>query len=64
MAVVEAQYLSARDAAKFLAVCEKTLWSYSAPRGPIPCIKVGRSVRYDVDDLRAFMDSRKLSATA
>ena len=42
-----------RDAAKLLAISEKTLWSMTAPRGPIPAIRVGpRSVRYLVEDLR------------
>ena len=51
--------LSARDAAKALSICEKTLWSLTAPRGPIPCVRLGRAVRFDLDDLRAFIAGRK-----
>ena len=45
--------ITLRDAAKLLAVSEKTLWSMTAPRGPIPAIRIGRrSVRYLVEDIR------------
>ena len=33
-----------RDAAKLLAVSEKTLWSMTAPRGPIPLVIMIRAV--------------------
>lgn len=51
--------LSVREAAKMLAISERTLWSITAPRGPLPCVRIGRSVRYDLRDLRAFINSRK-----
>jgi len=51
--------LSARDAARALAVAERTLWGLTSPRGPIPCVKIGRSVRYAVSDLQAFIDRQK-----
>ena len=31
-----------REAAKLLSVCEKTLWSLTVPRGPIPAVRFGR----------------------
>lgn len=51
--------LSPRDAARALSICPKTLWSWTAPRGPIPAINIGRSVRYAVSDLQAFIESRR-----
>ncbi len=51
--------VTARDAARLLSVCEKTLWSLTAPRGPLPAVRIGRAVRYDVADLRAFINGQK-----
>lgn len=47
--------LTPREAAQTLSVCEKSLWSLTAPRGPIKCVRLGRSVRYSVDSLREFI---------
>ena len=43
------------EAAEALSICEKSLWSLTAPRGPIKCVRLGRSVRYSPDALRAFV---------
>jgi len=51
--------LSARDAARSLGVCEKTLWSVTQPRGDIPCVRISRRVLYDPRDLLAWIDKRK-----
>ncbi len=47
-------FLRPREAAKLLAVSERTLWALSAPRGPLPCAKIGRAVRYRMEDLQEF----------
>ena len=47
--------LSIRETAKCIGVSEKTLWTLTAPRGPIPAIRFGRAVRYSPDDLRAWI---------
>lgn len=56
--------LAARDAAKALAVSEKTLWSNTAPRGAcIPAIRVGeRSLRYSVAALQKWIDAQRIAA--
>ena len=47
------------DAAKLLAVSTRTLWSITAPRGPVPCVRVGPgggAVRYSLAALRQWID--------
>ena len=44
-----------RDAAAMMAVSEKTVWNQTSPRGPIPCVRLGKSVRYSVEALREFI---------
>lgn len=51
--------LTARDAAKLLSVSERTLFSISAPRGPLPVVKIGRAVRYAVADLQAYIEGQR-----
>lgn len=52
--------LRPREAASALGICEKTLWSITAPRGDLACVRIGRSVRYDPLDLRAWIDRQKM----
>jgi len=47
--------IGVREAARLLDVCEKTLWSMTVPRGSIPAIRFGRSVRYVVEGLRVWV---------
>ncbi|MDY7011200.1 MAG: helix-turn-helix domain-containing protein [Planctomycetota bacterium] len=58
-AAVTPLLLSTRDAAQFLALGERTLWALTAPRGPIPCVRIGRAVRFDRRDLTRWVDGRK-----
>jgi excisionase family DNA binding protein len=51
--------VKSRAAATTLSVSERTLWALTAPRGPIPAIRVGRSVRYSLADLRAWIDAQR-----
>ena len=52
-----------REAARLLAISERSLWAYTQA-GEIPCIRIGRSVRYCLADLAAWIASRKQEATA
>jgi hypothetical protein len=54
--------LTARDAARLLAVCEKTLYLLTQPRGPLPVVRIGRGVRYDMRDLERFVNQQKFNA--
>ena len=47
--------LNPRDAAKALAISERKLWELTN-RGEVRSVKIGRSVRYRIDDLQAFID--------
>jgi excisionase family DNA binding protein len=42
------------EAATLLAVSQRTLWSLTR-EGTIPCVRLGRSVRYSVETLRAVI---------
>jgi excisionase family DNA binding protein len=56
--------LKSREAADSLGIGERTLWELTA-RGDIPVIRIpgrgkkARALRYDVDDLRAWIDRQK-----
>jgi hypothetical protein len=58
-AAIEPLLLTLRQAAAALSVSERTLWALTYPRGPIPAVRLGRAVRYDVLDLRAFIEAQK-----
>jgi hypothetical protein len=52
--------LSPREAAQpVLGICERSLWALTYPRGPIPCVRIGRLIKYDRRDLIAFVDAQK-----
>jgi len=55
--------LKPRQAADALGICEKTLWSITAPRGDLVCVRIGRAVRYDPRDLQAWIDRQKAATT-
>jgi len=50
--------LTPRAAAQALAIGERTLWNLTN-RGELPCVRLGRSVRYDPADLRRFIEAQK-----
>lgn len=57
--------LRPREASKVLGISERTLWSLTAPRGPIPCVRVGNGNRqivlYPVAELQVWL-SRQAEA--
>lgn len=50
--------LPPREAAKLLGICERTLWTITKS-GEIPHVRMRRCVRYDVQDIRAWIDANK-----
>lgn len=55
---IEPILLTAREAAQALAVCEKTLWTLTQPRGDIPAVRIGKAVRYRMEDLQAWIGKK------
>ena len=49
----------AREAASALRLSERTLWTLSQPRGSLPVVRIGRSVRYSPDALRAWVEAQE-----
>ena len=58
--------LKSREAADALGISDRTLWELTA-RGEIPVLRIpgrgkeARSLRYDVDDLRDWIDRQKVA---
>ena len=50
--------LNPREAAAALAISPRKLWDMTSS-GEIPHIRLGRSVRYPLDDLRCWIDRQK-----
>lgn len=48
-----------RLAGESTAICPNSLWTRTAPRGTIPCVRIGTSVLYDPRDLAAWRDAQK-----
>jgi len=51
-----------REAAEMLSISPRSLWSLAASN-QIPRCKVGRSVRYSIEDLREFVDRQRSHAS-
>jgi excisionase family DNA binding protein len=47
-----------REAARLLAISERKLWDLTN-RNQIPCVRIGRSVRYSPLDLQAWTEAQK-----
>lgn len=54
--------LKPKEAAEVLSVSERTLWNLTRNE-EIPAVRIGRSVRYDPDDLREWIERRKTCQT-
>jgi hypothetical protein len=54
--------VDSRTAAKMLSISPRTLWSLTAPRGPIRSVRFGRALRYAVRDLEAAIEGINAAA--
>ncbi|HEY4313831.1 MAG TPA: helix-turn-helix domain-containing protein [Pirellulales bacterium] len=54
--------VTSKQAASMLAISERTLWQLTSD-GHLPAVRFGRTVRYDLSDLRAFITSRRSGGT-
>ncbi|MBL9163114.1 MAG: helix-turn-helix domain-containing protein [Planctomycetaceae bacterium] len=50
--------LTPKEAAAALGISPRKLWSLTAS-GDVPCVRIGRSVRYDAADLAEFVETLK-----
>jgi excisionase family DNA binding protein len=50
--------MNLKAAATALAISPRKLWALTAS-GEVPCVRIGRSVRYDAADLDAFVEASK-----
>ena len=53
--------LTPKQAAEALAISPRKLWAMTA-LGKIPHVRLGRCVRYPVNDLQRWLDSRRQGA--
>jgi excisionase family DNA binding protein len=52
----EPKLVDSSEAVEILGISERTLWARTK-EGSIPCVRLGRSVRYNVDDLRRYIEA-------
>ena len=50
--------MDAKAASAYLAISERKLWDMTKS-GDIPAVRLGRAVRYDIDDLNALINKAK-----
>ena len=55
---IKTRLMTAREAARFLSISERTLWTLSNV-GDLPRVLIGRAVRYDAADLEVFINTNK-----
>lgn len=48
--------VNSRKAAEYCSISERTLWGNTAPRGSLPCFRIGNRVLYDLDAVDAWID--------
>ena len=54
--------LSVVETARALNLSRKKLWEITAPRGDLPCIKIGTRVLYSPADIMAWIERQKLQS--
>lgn len=50
------------ETADLLHISERTLWALTN-QGAIPCVRIGRAVRYDPRDIEAWLARQKRAST-
>jgi excisionase family DNA binding protein len=56
--VVPRLLLNVREAAKALAISERSLWTLTNT-GVLSSVRIGRAVRYAIADLESYIDRRR-----
>jgi excisionase family DNA binding protein len=60
--MIEKLLVTPPEAAKLLSIGKRKLWSLTAGR-QIPCVRIGKLVRYDPADLRAWIEQQKMPSS-
>ena len=55
---VVAKLWNIRTVAEQTGLCEKSVWNATAPRGSLPCVKLGSRTLYRPADVEAWIESR------
>ncbi len=55
--------ITSPKAAKRMSICERTLWTLTN-QGDLPCVRIGRSVRYDPRDIEVWTERHKSAGRA
>jgi excisionase family DNA binding protein len=58
MVAVEPMLLTMRETCKALALCDRTIRTLTQG-GELRCVRLGRAVRYDPADIRAWIEQNK-----
>lgn len=53
-----AKLVNIRAVAEQASMCEKSIWNATAPRGDLPCVKIGSRTLYRPADVEAWIESR------
>jgi len=59
---LERELLTVSEAAEFLCLSERTVWEITGPRGDLPAVRIGRSVRYSRTDLADYIDRHRVGS--
>jgi len=54
----EVMLLTPKEAARIMGICPRTLWGLK----DLPRVRIGRAVRYDIEDIRKWIATRKTPA--
>lgn len=52
--------LNSKQATTYLGIGVRTLWTMTAPRGPIPVVRIGNRVCYSIEDLDQFVRDARI----
>ena len=58
------EYLDTAATAALTGISKSTLEKWRVAGGQIPFVKAGRLVKYDAEDVRAWMHGRKVQSTS
>jgi excisionase family DNA binding protein len=54
--MIERATMTLAQGAEYLGISKRSLWQMLVPRGPVPCLKLGRKLFLRKADLDAFLE--------